>query len=187
MLARIGLLVVLLVGGGCSKRATGAENGECYPNQTCNDNLVCLSNVCVNASRLFGDMAGSDGPPADLFSPPDAASSDGSPADLNSPPTMDAAQYNDAGLACPGANIFHPGTESRKVGTSVPFVGHARDAQCVPITGANLVWTDSLEGQIGTGETFSHTFTIIGTHTVTLTATDGSNTYTATVTFMITA
>ena len=48
---------------------------------------------------------------------------------------------DDAGNPCPGATILHPGTESRKVGTSVPFVGRARDATCTAITGNKLVWT----------------------------------------------
>jgi hypothetical protein len=185
MWCRVGVVVALLAAAACTKHATGAENGECYGNGTCNGNLVCLSNVCVNPAGLLGDMAGSDAAVADLSSTP--SDMNGAPAsDMNGATVMDAARYDDGGLACPGASIWHPGTESRKVGTSVPFVGRARNSQCMAITGANLVWTDSLEGQIGTGETFSHTFTMIGTHTVTLAAKDGSNTYTATVTFMIT-
>ena len=28
--------------------AQGAEGCACYPNETCNDDLVCLSNLCVD-------------------------------------------------------------------------------------------------------------------------------------------
>jgi hypothetical protein len=165
--------LVAVVGAGCSKAATGSENGPCYGNNTCNAGLACLSNVCVNP-----------GVSPDLSTSMDAAGADLTPSiDLA---MRDAARYNDAGQACPGAEIYHPGSESRMVGTSVPFVGHAQDAMCMPITGTNLVWTDNLEGQIGTGETFSYTFTMVGTHTVTLAAKDGANTYYASITFPIT-
>jgi hypothetical protein len=107
---------------------------------------------------------------------------DGSTTDLAS---ADAATYNDGGMPCPGASIVHPGTETRVVNTSVPFVGRGRDPMCNAITGSNLVWTDSIEGQIGTGETFNHSFTMTGTHTVTLDAKDGANNYYAMITFMI--
>jgi hypothetical protein len=167
--------VVAVVGSGCSKAATGSESGACYGNNTCNAGLVCLSNVCVNP--------GSDAAVAPV-------SMDGGSADLSNGQSMDmavrdAAAYNDVGLPCPGAEIWHPGTEARKVGTSVPFIGHAQNATCMPIVGPDLVWIDNLEGQIGTGETFTYTFTIVGTHTVTLTAMDGANNYYAYVTFPI--
>ena len=172
------VLAAILLAGGCSKPATGTENGACYGNGTCNTGLVCLSNVCVNP--------GSN----DLAALPDLSTTeDLSTGDLRTMPDLvarDAARYNDAGEPCPGAEILHPSSDPRKVNTSVPFVGRAQDAMCAAITGANLVWTDNLEGQIGTGETFSHTFTMIGSHTVTLAAMDGANTYYASVTFMIT-
>jgi PKD domain len=176
------LLVMTALGAsaGCSKAATGSENGACYGNGTCNTGLVCLSNVCVNPGSSQ-DLSVA----VDLSSSTDAATA----ADLSSVAdlaTRDAARYDDGGLACPGAEILHPSSDPRKVNTSVPFVGRARDTMCMAITGASLVWTDNLEGQIGTGETFSHTFTMLGSHTVTLAASDGANTYYASVTFMIT-
>lgn len=45
---------------------------------------------------------------------------------------------------------------------------------------------DSLESQIGTGETFNYTFMMVGSHMVTVATKDGANTYYATVSFMIT-
>lgn len=161
-------VATLLGSSACSKPATGVENGPCYANNTCNTGLTCFSNTCVNAS---GDASS----PTDGFNP----------ADLSGQ-TSDAATFNDAGMPCPGATINHPGTETRNVGTSVPFVGLGRDSMCMPIMGANLVWTDSLEGQIGTGGTFNYTFTMTGSHTVTLTAKSGGlDVATATVTFLI--
>lgn len=168
---RILLLVAIAVGAGCSKPATGSENGPCYPNDTCNTGLVCLSSVCVQPAG--GDGAGEvNDLGGDGALSGDAAGSD-------------ASRVDDAGLPCPGANILHPGTETRMVGTSIPFVGRARDPMCLAITGSNLVWTDNQEGQIGTGETFSYTFTTKGSHTVTLTAKDGASSYTAMVTFLL--
>jgi hypothetical protein len=176
---RLAVMTALGASVGCSKAATGSENGACYGNGTCNTGLVCLSNVCVNP-----------GPSNDLSVAMDLAPTDAATIDLSSVATdlasRDAARYDDAGLPCPGAEILHPSSDPRKVNTSVPFVGRARDALCMAITGAKLVWTDNLEGQIGTGETFSHTFTTIGAHSVTLAATDGANIYYASVTFMIT-
>jgi len=173
---RLGFLVALLAAAACSKRATGSENGECYANGTCNDGLTCLSNTCVSAS-------GDAGPLSDSAVPTDADMASGS----GDAAVVDAATVvDDAGLVCPSASIFHPGTETRTVGTSVPFTGRGRDPACAAITGTNLVWTDSLEGQIGTGEMFNHTFTMVGTHTVTLVAKDSAQTtYSAMVTFLI--
>ena len=38
-----------------------------------------------------------------------------------------------------------------------------------------LVWTSDLEGQIGIGDNFNAPLTMVGTHTITLTATDSDN------------
>ena len=98
----------------------------------------------------------------------------------------DLQRVDDNGLACPGAVIFHPGPETRKINTSVEFSGRGRDSNCAAITGTSLVWTDSLGEPMNTGQIFNHTFTTLGTRTVTLTATDSASaTYTATVTFTI--
>jgi hypothetical protein len=193
--------------GDTSVAAAGTETGACYPNGTCNTGLVCLSNVCVKPgdAGAVGDTS-SDSLAVDDAAAPDQASSDTGPIDASTADAgpIDAAlndtgageanasdtgasdARDDAGMLCPGADILHPGPQTRMAGTSVPFVGRARDASCTPITGMNLVWTDSREGAIGTGETFSHTFIVMGTHTVTLRATDGQGrVYTATVTFII--
>src|SRR6184192_1355057 len=126
LMARLAWVVIAVGLGGCSKAATGSESGACYGNGTCNSGLTCLSNVCVNA--------GSDAAVAvDLSVELDGAASDltVAPKDFS---MRDAARYNDAGEACPGAEILHPSSDPRKVGTSVPFVGRAQNAMCRPIT-----------------------------------------------------
>jgi len=73
----------------------------------------------------------------------------------------------------PVATINHPANgETRQVADGdVPFAGVATDAQDGALTGAALVWTSSLSGEIGTGETFNQSMTA-GVHVITLTATD---------------
>lgn len=60
-------------------------------------------------------------------------------------------------------------------GASVTFTGSATDAEDGPLTGASLVWTSNVDGQIGTGASFSTTGLSAGMHTVTLTATDSDS------------
>lgn len=176
--------------------ATGAERGACFANGTCNAGLNCLSNVCVvpNSSGGTSGSAGTSGTSGNAGNPDGSVlpnDSGTSGVDSGGEPIKDAGsdakKVNDAGEPCPGAVIFHPGTETRDANTSVPFSGRGRDANCVPITGAKLLWTDSIGGgTIGTGETFNHTFTVKGDHTITLTSTDGAGaSTTATVTFKI--
>lgn len=57
-----GIVALALAAGGCdgknttsnSECAEGAERCACYPNDTCNTGLVCLSDVCVNAMANAG-------------------------------------------------------------------------------------------------------------------------------------
>ena len=87
----------------------------------------------------------------------------------------------------PVAKINHPGDgETRSASTAVPFVGVARDKEDGALTGASLVWTSSLDGQIGTGGSFSKILSV-GVHTITLTATDANaNTATSSIALTIT-
>lgn len=57
-------------------------------------------------------------------------------------------------------------------GGSVTFTGSALDVEDGPLSGASLTWTSNVDGQIGTGESFSTTGLSDGMHTVTLTAID---------------
>jgi chitinase len=87
----------------------------------------------------------------------------------------------------PSAQINHPGDmECRVAGMSVPFVGVATDPQEGALTGGSLVWTCSIDGQIGTGDNFMFTPQQVGTHVITLVATDSDgNTGSDTVTLMV--
>jgi hypothetical protein len=58
------------------------------------------------------------------------------------------------------------------VGTAISFQGSADDPEEGALTGAALVWTSSLDGEIGTGESFNRSDLSLGEHTITLTATD---------------
>jgi chitinase len=90
-------------------------------------------------------------------------------------------------LQNPVAQINHPGDmECRVVDMPVPFVGTATDPQEGALTGGALVWTSSVDGQIGTGTTFMHTPTQLGNHVITLPATDmDSNVGTDTATVVV--
>ena len=57
-------------------------------------------------------------------------------------------------------------------GETIAFTGSATDPEYGALTGASLVWTSNLDGQIGTGISFSLSTLSVGTHTITLTATD---------------
>lgn len=87
----------------------------------------------------------------------------------------------------PVAVINHPGDgETRPSSMLIPFVGVGRDFSDGTLGGASLVWTSSLDGMIGTGNSFSRALSP-GTNVVTLTVTDSSgNTGTDTVTLTIT-
>ena len=149
--------------------------------------------MTVLATGCGGSSFTAAGGGSDSGASADGSAGDGSSdsgvlrADAASVDAVASDARDEAGIPCASADINHPGSEPRTVGTAVPFVGRARDQQCAPILGNKLVWTDNLEGQIGTGETFAFTFTTLGSHTVTLTATAQGRTYTASVTFMIVA
>ncbi len=75
--------------------------------------------------------------------------------------------------ASPTATITSPAANSYYfVGASVPFAGTGTDPEDGALSGASLVWTSSLNGQIGTGTSFSTTTLSVGTHTITLTVRD---------------
>lgn len=57
-------------------------------------------------------------------------------------------------------------------GESIPFNGEATDPEDGRLSGESLVWTSSIDGQIGTGESFTRSDLSVGTHIITLTATD---------------
>jgi len=58
------------------------------------------------------------------------------------------------------------------LGADISFVGSATDARDGALTGASLVWASNLDGEIGTGTSFVKDDLSLGTHTITLTATN---------------
>ncbi|MDB4891614.1 MAG: peptidase and in kexin sedolisin [Gemmatimonadetes bacterium] len=96
-------------------------------------------------------------------------------------PTPAANQPPTATITAPANNASFP------QGTSVSFAGTGQDPEDGALTGGSLVWTSSINGQIGTGTSFSTSSLSVGTHTITLTAKDAQNaTGTATRTITIT-
>lgn len=78
------------------------------------------------------------------------------------------------------------GSTSVTQGSSVTFTGSATDAEEGNLS-SSLVWTSSVQGQIGTGGSFPTSTLNVGTHTITAAVTDGgglsgSATITVTVT-----
>jgi chitinase len=76
--------------------------------------------------------------------------------------------------SAPVAQINHPGPADgpRPANQPFPFSGVADDPEDGALGGAALVWTSDLEGMIGTGLSLDAALSVIGTHTITLTATD---------------
>jgi chitinase len=72
------------------------------------------------------------------------------------------------------ANFIQPTLAARdfNFGQTVTFIGSGTDQEDGTLTGASLVWTSNISGQIGTGTTFSISTLPVGNHFVTLTVTD---------------
>jgi chitodextrinase len=73
----------------------------------------------------------------------------------------------------PSATITAP--EANAVftqGETITFTGSALDPEEGPLTGSALVWISNMDGSIGSGTTFTRDDLSLGTHTITLTATD---------------
>jgi chitinase len=89
------------------------------------------------------------------------------------PTTSSSASSSGSGMgAVPVATLTHPGSnEVRPSDTAVPFIGSATDAEDGALSGAALVWTSSIDGNIGTGENFSALLSP-GIHTITIQPTD---------------
>ncbi|MDB4891613.1 MAG: peptidase and in kexin sedolisin [Gemmatimonadetes bacterium] len=85
----------------------------------------------------------------------------------------------------PTATISTPTAGSFAQGVTVSFAGSATDPEDGALAGASLVWTSSINGQIGTGASFTKNNLSVGSHTITLTAKDSKGA-TTTVTRAIT-
>jgi hypothetical protein len=88
--------------------------------------------------------------------------------------------------AAPQAQINHPGDmETRPANVAIPFIGAATDAEDGDLSGASMVWTSDVSGELGTGTQFDAPLPA-GTHVITLTATDSDgNTGTDSLTLYI--
>lgn len=92
----------------------------------------------------------------------------------------------------PSVSISSPtNNSSAPFNSSVTFNGSATDTQDGNLSNS-LVWTSNLQGQIGTGASFSRSDLVVGTHTITASVTDsgglpGSASITLTITQTIPA
>lgn len=74
--------------------------------------------------------------------------------------------------ATPTVSIICPTDDSLYKAGNIPFSGIGNDLEDGSLSGASLVWTSDIDGQIDTGEAFIRNDLSLGTHTITLTATD---------------
>jgi len=73
----------------------------------------------------------------------------------------------------PTATITSPSDGSTYAeGDTITFTGTGEDTEDGILTGSSLVWTSSIDDEIGTGESFTKNDLSAGTHTITFTATD---------------
>jgi hypothetical protein len=78
-----------------------------------------------------------------------------------------------AAVDTPAAVITSPvGGAGFEQGAEIVFSGSATDGTGSPLGGAALVWTSGIGGVVGTGTTFVRNDLSVGTHAITLTATD---------------
>lgn len=87
----------------------------------------------------------------------------------------------------PVAQINHPGDmECRHPGNAFDCSGTGTDPQDGMLSGAALVWTNDVEGPLGTGSPIMFTPMVVGSQIITLTVTDSDgNVGTDQVTLMI--
>ena len=84
-----------------------------------------------------------------------------------------ACDDDPTGPDAPSASITAPtGGTSVAEGASLTLEGTATDPQDGDLGAGALVWTSSIDGEIGTGATVSFEEPSVGVHTITLTATD---------------
>ena len=73
----------------------------------------------------------------------------------------------------PTCAITSPSNDSTyNEGDNITFSCTGEDAEDGTLTGSSLVWRSSIDGQIGTGTSFTSSILSAKTHTITLTATD---------------
>lgn len=81
-----------------------------------------------------------------------------------------------SGPGSPEATITAPGSgRTYTAGQRIAFAGSATDAEDGVLPGNALVWTSSRDGQIGSGTTLDYNGLTVGTHKITLRATDSDS------------
>jgi hypothetical protein len=130
-----------------------------------------------------GGDGGGDGTPEGAAQGDSAATDAPSSGDASA----DAWVGIDGGALGPTVTILHPSSGvDRTQNVSIYFHGTATDPTDGTLNGSALVWVDSLEGQFGTGDPVNWAPTQLGSHTITLIATDSLNySASASVTFNI--
>ena len=95
---------------------------------------------------------------------------------------------NAVGQSVPSAFIGSPVHHSTFLTTdNILFSGSGDEAKGGNLIGDSMVWTSDIDGQIGTGESFTRSLTV-GNHVITLTVTDSDgDTGDAIVTIMVTS
>lgn len=84
---------------------------------------------------------------------------------------------NPEGNTIPTVGITAPADSSSfNQGSFITFSGSGVDVEDGNLTGSSLVWTSSIDGQIGTGNSFTIKDLSIGNHAIRLTATDSAST-----------
>ncbi len=76
----------------------------------------------------------------------------------------------------PTVNLANPADNSSFYeNETITFSGTGSDAEDGPLTGNTLTWTSSLDGPIGSGSPMTNNSLTVGTHSITLTATDSES------------
>lgn len=75
----------------------------------------------------------------------------------------------------PTARIDSPRGGAFAEGETVYFDGYSSDEEDGVLSGASIIWTSDLDGQIGTGSSFNTANLSVGAHEITFTATDSAN------------
>lgn len=138
--------------------------GTFYRDKNNNDlRYVCYSNRDRYGNRVCGGDEGDRGAKVDFETDFVYKLRDG----------IDDLILNPATNQPPVAIITSPPNNSTFTeGEPVTFKGSATDPEDGPLTGSSLVWTSNIDGQIGTGESFTRSDLSVGDHTITFTATD---------------
>jgi len=101
------------------------------------------------------------------------ASGGGGSSSSSSDSSSDTTGNDQSDAAPPTVTISSPNNESSyNSGAYINFIGSAKDYEDNIISGANLVWTSSIDGRIGTGNMLELKQLSDGNHEITFRATD---------------